>query len=66
MVSERVAEIERADGTMWPWGGFLDFMSRPATPGASGMDMLMDHVRSLSGKDEFADDFSIVQFKFGS
>jgi hypothetical protein len=28
------------------------------------MDALMNHVRSLSGKHEFADDFSIIEFRF--
>jgi len=33
-------------------------------PGVSDMDTLMAHVRALSGKQEFADDFSIVEFRF--
>jgi len=64
LFSDGAYEIEKADGSMWPFSEFIAFMSRPGTPGASGMDTLMDHVRQLSGKDEFADDFSIVEYRF--
>jgi sigma-B regulation protein RsbU (phosphoserine phosphatase) len=66
MFSDGAYEIERKDGTMWPWSEFVKFMARPSTPGASDMDALMAHVRDLSGSQEFADDFSIVEFKFGA
>ncbi len=64
LFSDGAYEIERADGTMWPFGEFLEFMRRPSTPGVSDMDTLVGHVRALSGKHEFADDFSIVEFRF--
>ena len=64
LFSDGAYEIERSDGSMWPFSEFLEFMKRPATPGSSSMDALMSHVRSLSGKTEFADDFSIVEFRF--
>ena len=64
LFSDGAYEIERADGSMWPFSDFIEFMSRPTTPGVSDMDALMAHVRALSGKHEFADDFSIVEFQF--
>jgi sigma-B regulation protein RsbU (phosphoserine phosphatase) len=64
LFSDGVYEIEYADTTMWPFSDFIEFMKRPATPGISFMDTLMTHVRTLSGKNEFADDFSIVEFRF--
>lgn len=64
LFSDGAYEIERVDGSMWPFSEFLSFMSRPVPSGASTMDTLMEHVRSLSGKQEFADDFSIMELRF--
>jgi sigma-B regulation protein RsbU (phosphoserine phosphatase) len=64
LFSDGAYEIERRDGTMWPFSEFLAFMSRASTPGVSDMDALIDHDRELSGSHEFADDFSIVEFRF--
>jgi sigma-B regulation protein RsbU (phosphoserine phosphatase) len=61
--SDGVYEIAKADGQMWPFSAFLDFMRRQIPPGDSRMDLLTEHVRSLSGHEEFADDFSIVELK---
>ncbi len=66
LYSDGAYEIERADGSMWPFSEFLTFMRAPADPSASRMDSLMNHVRQLSGKYEFADDFSIVEMGFDS
>jgi sigma-B regulation protein RsbU (phosphoserine phosphatase) len=64
LFSDGAYEIELEGGSMWPFSEFIQFMGRPSTPGASDMDVLMGHVRTLSGKTEFADDFSIVEFRF--
>ena len=64
LFSDGAYEIENADGSMWPFSEFIDFMKGPGSPGTSFMDALMSHVRALSGKNEFADDFSIVEFRF--
>jgi len=64
LFSDGAYEIELSDGSMWPFSAFIEFMGRPTPPDASGMDSLMAHVRSLSGKQEFADDFSIIEFRF--
>ncbi len=66
LFSDGAYEIERADGTMWPWGEFVQFMDHPATPGTSDMDNLMTHIRAISGQQDFADDLSIVEFQFQS
>jgi sigma-B regulation protein RsbU (phosphoserine phosphatase) len=64
LFSDGAYEVERSDGKMWPFSEFITFMGRPPTPGVSEMDALVTHVRELSGKDEFADDFSIIEFRF--
>ena len=50
--------------TMWPWGDFVAYMSRPAVDGVNFMDALTQHGRELMGKHDFADDFSIVELRF--
>jgi sigma-B regulation protein RsbU (phosphoserine phosphatase) len=64
LFSDGAYEIERSDGTMWPFSEFINFMGRPAPAGVSGMDALVEHARAISGKTEFADDFSIAEFRF--
>ena len=64
LFSDGAYEIELRDGSMWPFSEFINFMGRPAQDGNQGMDALVRHVRELSGTDEFADDFSIVEFQF--
>jgi sigma-B regulation protein RsbU (phosphoserine phosphatase) len=66
LFSDGAYEIEKADTKMWAWSEFVAFMSRPATPGVSGMDTLIAHVRELSGRHEFADVFSMIEFRFES
>jgi phosphoserine phosphatase RsbU/P len=66
LFSDGAYEIELTDGSMWPFSEFIKYMGRPATPDVSAMDELMAHLRALSGKHEFADDFSIVEFQFES
>lgn len=64
LFSDGAYEIEREDGSMWPWSEFVQYMSEPLTEGGSLMDALIAHGRELMGKREFADDFSIVEFLF--
>lgn len=66
LFSDGAYEIEKTDGQMWPFSEFIDFMGKPLSADASRMSALMDHVRELGGKDEFADDFSIIEFRFES
>ena len=64
--SDGAYEIERTDKTMWPFNEFLDFMNQgmqnPASD--SAMDRLIAYDRKLQGRDEFVDDFSIVELQF--
>jgi PAS domain S-box-containing protein len=62
--SDGVFEIEQADGEMWPFSAFLDFMRQEPLPGESRMDRLIQNARTLSGQEEFQDDFSIVELRF--
>lgn len=64
LFSDGVYEIERSDGSMWPFRDFVEFMSGLRDEGNGDIDVLIDHARSLSGKNEFKDDFSMVEFRF--
>jgi sigma-B regulation protein RsbU (phosphoserine phosphatase) len=67
--SDGAFEISRVDGTMWPFREFEETLARAAgvTPhsGESGvMDSLLGHIKSVSGRDDFQDDFSMVEVAF--
>jgi sigma-B regulation protein RsbU (phosphoserine phosphatase) len=65
LYSDGAFEVERPDGSTWPFGDFVAFMEKvPRTPDEPGMDRLIRHAREMKGSDEFADDFSIVEFLF--
>ncbi len=66
LYSDGAYELELADTTMWLWGDFVAYMSRPALEGVNFMDALTEHGRVLMGKKDFADDFSIVELCFES
>jgi sigma-B regulation protein RsbU (phosphoserine phosphatase) len=64
--SDGAYEIERTDKSMWPFSEFLDFMNQGVHRAASDsqMDRLIAHDRELQGREEFVDDFSIVELLF--
>lgn len=64
LYSDGAYEIEQADGAMWPWSEFLAHMNRKTPADTSTMDDLIARGRALMGKHEFADDVSIVEFRF--
>lgn len=64
--SDGAFEIIRTDGTMWPFAEFAETLATEATKsptpgGASPLDALLNHIKALSGRDDFQDDFSMVQ-----
>lgn len=63
LYSDGAFEVERADGSTWPFPEFVGFMEGGMkTTGRSSMDGLIEHARDMQRSDEFADDFSIVEF----
>jgi phosphoserine phosphatase RsbU/P len=66
IMSDGAYEIEMADQSMWPFSEFLAFMGQGPHAGleTSKMDRLIAHDRILMGKDEFADDLSLVELVF--
>jgi sigma-B regulation protein RsbU (phosphoserine phosphatase) len=66
LYSDGAYEIERIDKTMWPFDEFVTFMKQGPHDADNGsmMDRLIAHDRAIQGRDEFVDDFSIVEFRF--
>jgi sigma-B regulation protein RsbU (phosphoserine phosphatase) len=64
LYSDGICEIERADGSMWPFEDFVTYLAGGARPGTSDLDRMISHARQLRGRDDFVDDFSIVEFDF--
>ncbi|MHB1560109.1 MAG: SpoIIE family protein phosphatase [Isosphaeraceae bacterium] len=66
LYSDGAYEIQRTDETMWPFDEFVAFMKQGPHDADDGamMDRLIAHGRTLQGRDEFIDDFSIVELQF--
>jgi sigma-B regulation protein RsbU (phosphoserine phosphatase) len=63
-LSDGTFEVERADGTLLTFGGFLEIMTSLATNGHLDLDRLYKHLVALRGGQTLEDDFSIVRFAF--
>ncbi len=66
LYSDGVYEIERTDGSMWPFDDFVAFMKQGPhdQAGDSMMDRLIAYDRQIQGREEFVDDCSIVEMQF--
>jgi len=63
LFSDGVFEIDQADGQMWEYDAFVEFI-RSLSADEPVMDRLVQHTRNLHGNDQLTDDFSIVQVEF--
>ena len=63
--SDGAFEISRPDGSMWAFDDFLTTLASPPLGPENRMDALVTHVRKLSERDDFSDDFSMVELIFG-
>lgn len=61
--SDGVYELIRPDGSMWSFDAFSDFMKAPVPPGANQVDRVIANSRDVQGKDDFVDDFSVVEVR---
>ncbi len=62
--SDGAFEIGLPDGTMWPFPEFVAALVAPPEPRESSIDALVKRVRALSRRDDFHDDFSMVELSF--
>ena len=63
--SDGAFEISRPDGSMWAFDEFVDTLAAGGAPAAGRMDALLAKVRELSGREDFHDDFSIMELVLG-
>jgi sigma-B regulation protein RsbU (phosphoserine phosphatase) len=64
LYSDGVYEIARPDGTMWHHEDFVASLTADPPSGESPLDRLIQHARAIGGKNEFKDDFSVVEIRF--
>jgi sigma-B regulation protein RsbU (phosphoserine phosphatase) len=62
--SDGAFEIGLQTGSMWAFDDFLEVLARPVRGPENPMDSLVTHVRDISGRDDFQDDFSMVELQF--
>ena len=62
--SDGAFEIGLPDGTMWAFDKFLATLAAPPNGAENPMDRLVTHVRAISGREDFNDDFSMVELRF--
>jgi len=62
--SDGVYEIAKTDGEMWTWDEFVAFMSEEPPAGVTRTDRLVEHTTRLQGRDQYEDDFSMVEAVF--
>ncbi|SDK50624.1 Response regulator receiver domain-containing protein [Maridesulfovibrio ferrireducens] len=65
LYSDGVYELKKvSDGKMWDFESFVNFMASTTGPLGSPIDMLIGHTKELQGREEYDDDFSMVEFVF--
>ena len=69
--SDGAFEISRRDGSMWPFADCVETLAREAEPAGGGqarekspLDGLLGKIYGLSGREDFHDDFSMVELVF--
>jgi sigma-B regulation protein RsbU (phosphoserine phosphatase) len=62
--SDGAFEIGLPDGGMWAFDEFVATLTAPPAGAESPMDRLVTHVRGISGREDFNDDFSMVELRF--
>jgi sigma-B regulation protein RsbU (phosphoserine phosphatase) len=62
--SDGVYEVEKADGSMWQFDEFRDFMTSIKTGTQSRLDHRYQHAEDINNLDNFEDDFTILEVAF--
>jgi len=70
--SDGAFEVSRPDGSMWTFDEFVATLAGPLenrekpqeNSQENRMDRLLGHIRELSARDDFSDDFSMVEVSF--
>lgn len=62
--SDGVFDITKIDGSIWGFNKFLEFMTKTFNAEHSVLEGILDYARGISQKDEFDDDFTILEIFF--
>ncbi len=62
--SDGAFEINLPDGSMWPYATFLAELCGRRPGAENDMDRLVTHIRGISGREDFNDDFSMLELRF--
>jgi len=57
-------EVHKPDGAMWGFDAFAAAAAIPPEDGMSRLDALLEHIRTVAGRDDFNDDFSVLELSF--
>jgi sigma-B regulation protein RsbU (phosphoserine phosphatase) len=63
--SDGAFEVSRPDGSMWAFDDFVRTLSATPDGAENRMDGLVTHIRQVAQRDDFSDDFSMVELVFG-
>ena len=62
--SDGVFDITKTDGSIWGFNKFLEFMTKTFNGEHSVLEGMLDYARGISQKEEFDDDFTILEIFF--
>ena len=62
--SDGAFEVSRPDGSMWAFDDFVATLSEAPPESGVRLDRLLARIREISAKDDFNDDFSMLELAF--
>ena len=62
--SDGAFEVSYPDGAMWPFADFVTTLTTPPAESVCRLDALVAKIRTISARDDFNDDFSMVELAF--
>jgi phosphoserine phosphatase RsbU/P len=65
LYSDGAFEISRPDGSMWEFEEFLGTLAAGRGAAGGAMEGLLGRIREVSGREDFHDDFSMIELVFG-
>lgn len=64
ITSDGAFEVLKPDGKMWGFEAFAAAAALPLKEEASRLDALLSRIRAVAGRDDFSDDFSVLELSF--
>lgn len=62
--SDGAFEVPRPDGTMWAFDDFISMLTAPSKEPGHRLDAFVSTIRTVSARDDFNDDFSMLELVF--